>query len=231
MTWNMALQWYKVVEKIPLLVLCSDKASYQFLHREGVRCLLLEGTLVDYGPQIVPFGSTQFSRLNRLKLQLLKRFSEDAAIQQCLYLDGDIAVYKDICKDIQERLKEASLLMPCDEKQQTCSSQLTAIPCPNVCTGLVAWKHGIDTRIFVVHDEALWKESPEDQVWVNRMLEFYKVPVTVLSRVLYPNGARLTLTKQTPELLEQAICLHYNYRVGTSKKADMKRFGDWLLPY
>lgn len=121
--------------------------------------------------------------------------------------------------------------MQCDEKQQECSSQTARIQCPNVCTGLIAWNHGIDTRLFTVNDEDIWNTKPEDQVWVNSMIQNLQIPVTPLSRSLYPNGARASLTKNTPELSEKAICLHYNYRVGDSKKADMKRYGDWLLPY
>ena len=230
LTWNMTLHWRKAVPEVPLLVVCADKASYYFLSREGVRCVLLDA-VTDYGTQIVPFGSKQFSRLNRVKLRLLKLFAEDSAIQQCLYLDGDIIVYKDIVTDIKERLSEASFVMQCDEKQQECSSQTARIQCPNVCTGLIAWNHGIDTRLFTVNDEVLWNNKPEDQVWVNTMIQTLQIPVTPLSRSLYPNGARASLTKNTPELSEKAICLHYNYRVGDSKKVDMKRFGDWVLPY
>jgi len=230
LTWNMALHWRKAVPGVPLLVVCADKASYYFLNREGVRCVLLDA-VTDYGTQIVPFGSRQFSRLNRVKLQMLKLFAEDPSIHQCLYLDGDIIVYKNIVTDIKERLSEASLLMQCDEKQHECTSNTTSLQCPNFCTGLIAWNHGIDTRLFIVNDETVWAKSPEDQVWVNTMIQALQISVTPLSRNLYPNGARASLTKNTPELSEKAICLHYNYRVGDSKKADMKRYGDWLLPY
>jgi len=211
---------------------CADKISYNFLTREGIGCVLLaESMTMDYGTQIVPFGSRQFSVLNRVKLRVLKLFAEDPAIQQCLYLDGDIIVYKNIVEDIKTQLLGASLVMQCDEKQQDCTSRVNNVACSNLCTGLIAWNHGVDTRIFLVDDEQEWGKSPEDQVWVNKMLSKLRIPVTPLSRTLYPNGARLTLTKTSNELSEAAICLHYNYRVGDSKKADMRRFGDWVLPY
>lgn len=231
MTLNAVLLWRKAVQNVPLCVFCSDKASYQFLYREGVNCVLIDGLLQDYGPQIVPFGSKQFSNLNILKLKLLSTFAEDKEIQQCLYLDGDIAIYKDIVADIKERLKEGPLLMPCDEKTPTCISETSRVACPNVCSGLIAWNHGADGGIFKITEKEVWNAKPEDQVWVNYAIEKLKIPVIVLSRTLYPNGARASLTKNTPELANQAICLHYNYRVGNSKKEDMKRFGDWILPY
>jgi hypothetical protein len=85
--------------------------------------------------------------------------------------------------------------------------------------------------VFKITDMDVWKEKPEDQVWVNYSAKLAGLPVSILPRDLYPNGARASLTKNTPELNEKAICLHYNYRVGDSKKADMKRFGDWQLIY
>jgi hypothetical protein len=229
-TWNLALQWTKAVPGQPLCVICADKPSYQFLQREGVRCVLCENALADFGPQIVPFGSRQFSTLNRLKLLLLDGFAKNSEIQECLYLDGDIAVYKDIVTDIRQRLAEAPLWAPCDERYAECTGGAEGI-CPNFCTGLLAWKHGFDGEIFCLTDAAKWTEAPEDQLWVNRVAREKGVAVTILPRNLYPNGSRLTITKTTVELKESAICLHYNYRVGDAKKADMKRFGDWILPY
>lgn len=117
--------------------------------------------------------------------------------------------------------------MQCDEQCIEC----TGSPCPNVCSGLIAWCHGADQGCFKLDNEKVWLEKPEDQVWVNYKLRELGIQVSVLPRDLYPNGARCTKTKTTPELKDKAICLHYNWRVGGSKKADMKRFGDWLLPY
>jgi Nucleotide-diphospho-sugar transferase len=231
LTWNMVLFWKKAVKDIQICVICADRPSYIFLQREGIQCILLDQTIVDYGPQIVPFGSRNFSFLNRIKLRLLSLFANNPSVKQCLYLDGDIIVYKDIVSNIKERLSEAELVFQCDEKDRECLSHTLNIPCPNLCTGLIAWNHGADKGIFQITDEAVWDSKPEDQVWVNYSLQKNKIPATSLSRILYPNGMRVGLTKNTPELLEKAICLHYNYRVGNSKKIDMKRFGDWLLPY
>lgn len=228
MTWNLFLGWKQAECHIPLCILCADRPSYSFLQREGVPCLLLESLMADFGPQIVPFGSRQFSQLNRLKLSLLHRFALDSEIRQTLYLDGDIAIYKNIVSDIQSRLAEKQFWAQCDEKQQDCSDE---IQCPNFCTGLLAWCHGADKGCFQITDEQLWAQKPEDQIWVNGSSRRLGVDVSILPRDLYPNGARLSLTKTTPDLCEKAICLHYNYRVGDSKKADMKRYGDWKLVY
>lgn len=233
MTWNFALMWQKACPGVPLLIVCADKPSREFFQREGLRAVLWDEALADFGPQIVPFGSRQFSVLNRLKLTLLHLFAGDERIQTCIYMDGDIAVYKNVAEDLTTRLlnpDSPGLLMPCDEQVQTCSG-LPSLPCPNTCTGIVAFRHGCDGGVFKLTDAEVWKQKPEDQVWVNYAVGKLGVPVGVLPREEYPNGARLTLTQTTPDLKEKAVCLHYNYRVGANKKADMKRFGDWHLPY
>jgi hypothetical protein len=229
LTWNFALHWKKSVKGVPLCVVCADKPSYQFLQREGISCILAESTLADFGPQIVPFGSRQFSVLNRMKLQLLNFFSGKDDVQQCLYIDGDIPVYKDIVADMKDKLSKKPLWFPCDENSMECSGDESS--CPNVCSGIVAWSKGADKGIFKITDEVVWSKKPEDQVWVNYALSQNNVEFSVLPKDEYPNGARLSKTHGTPELKEKAVCLHYNYRVGDSKKIDMKRFGDWLLPY
>jgi hypothetical protein len=228
-TWNLAESWKRAGCSARLCVVCADKPSYQFLTREGVSCVLMETLLPDFGTQVVPFGSKQFSQLNRIKLKLLHTFAQNPEIQQCLYLDGDIAVYKDIVADIRAKLAVAQFWAPCDEQPAECTRGDG--PCKNVCTGFLAWNHGADKGCFEITDSAVWQANPEDQLWVNYSVKERGIEVSVLPRDEYPNGARLTLTKQTPDLREKAMCLHYNYRVGESKIYDMKRFRDWLLVY
>ena len=228
LTWNMYLQWKKFCGQTPLCIICADKPSYSFFQREGIPCILFDNTIPDFGHQIAPFGSRNFSVLNRLKLRLLNIFSEDETIEKCMYLDGDIAIYKNIADDIKQRLDTSPLWMPCDEQVFECSNPSA---CPNVCTGLIGYKHGFDRGIFKITDEVKWSSKPEDQVWVNNAIQEKNIPYNVLPRELYPNGSRLSKTNVNPELKEKAYCMHYNYRVGDSKKTDMKRFGDWHLPY
>lgn len=232
MTWNFVLHWRRAVPGHPILVVCADKPSYQFLQREGVTCVLADQIVQDFGPQIVPFGSKQFATLNRMKLVLLAGFARDEAVKQCLYIDGDCIVYKNIVQDIRERLTDgASFWMQCDEQTPDACSSSTEEGCPNYCSGVIAWNHGADGGVFPITDEQVWSAKPEDQVWVNHQIRTLGVKVRSLPRTLYPNGARLRLTHLSAEYKGDAICLHYNYRVGKVKEADMKRYGDWLLPY
>jgi hypothetical protein len=231
LTWNFVLHWRRAVPSQPILVVCADKASYQFLAREGIACVMAENVLPDYGPQVVPFGSRQFSILNRLKLALLDTFAQDEQIKLCIYLDGDIIVYKNIVDYLRTGAAEGrTFQVQCDEQKHECSAADTAL-CPNFCTGIIAFSHGADVGCFKITDALRWSDKPEDQVWVNASTKLLGVSVSILPRDLFPNGARASLTKGNPILAEKAMLLHYNYRVGDSKKGDMKRFGDWLLPY
>ncbi len=230
LTWNFYLHWKHTCPNHPILILCADKPSYNFFLREGIPCRIIDDTLPDFGSNIVRFGSTNFMTLNRLKLRLLNIFSKDSNIQTCIYLDGDIAIYKNIVEDLQARLQNDphGLLFQCDENSHDCSGKPN---CPNVCTGVIAFRHGCDGGIFVIDNEALWNKKPEDQVWVNGKLQLQHVPYNVLPRDLYPNGILGTFIHSNPDFKSVAFLLHYNYRVGETKVTDMKRFGDWLLPY
>lgn len=227
MTWNLWLHWKRSSCSAPLCIVCADKPSYQFLQREGVPCVLMDDALADFGPLIILFGTRQFSNLNRTKLKLLDLFAKDSKIQQCLYLDGDIVVYRDIVLELRGRI---GFWAQCDEQHEPCSETCTKT-CPNFCTGLLFWTYGSDKGVFSINQHDVWKQKPEDQVWVNYAVDRDKVQVNTLSRLEYPNGVLATKTRTDPLRKEEAICLHYNYRVGDSKKADMKRLGDWLLPY
>lgn len=227
-TWNFVKHWRLNCASVPLLIVCADKPSHQFLHREGIPCILVDQGVLDYGINVMQFGTKPFSMLNRMKLRLLNIFANDPLVKRSVYLDGDICVYKKFLDDINRRLNLVPLLLQCDEneRENPCSE-----PCQNLCTGLIAFVYGHDNGIFKINDEAVWQQRPEDQVWVNYMLKKTGTPYSSLPRELYPNGVRLTHIKKHPELLEKALLSHYNYRVGNSKKLDMKRYGDWLLPY
>jgi hypothetical protein len=186
----------------------------------------------------VPIGSKNFMSLNRLKLRLLETFAADPAVQSCIYLDGDIAIYRPFLDDIEGRLeRQGPLVFQCDERGPLCSCSVDAsgCPCPNVCTGLLAFCHKEDgslTRLFKVDDEALWRQGySQDQMWVNQRLADLGIPFGTLPRDQYPNGAVATATHADPARRQKAALLHYNFRVGDAKRLDMKRFGDWHLPY
>lgn len=227
LTLNLLTMWRRAAGP-HIVVICADKPSLSFFRREGFAAIPAPTTLPDYGPEPIPIVAKLFAPLNRLKLDILAVLAADLAVQTCVYLDGDIAIYKDFSADIVSKLQEVPLLFQCDERERECSGA----PCPNVCTGLIAFKHGVNPALFTVDDAALWAAgSKQDQPYVNARLVETGAMYAVLPRELYPNGARCAYTHSDPERKAAAFLLHYNWRVGSAKRADMKRYGDWVIPY
>lgn len=212
--------------KVPwtLLTICSDKESMMFLRGQGFPCILYPGKKVVNGTQLAQWGSEHFKQYNFIKLDILGSFSKNPSIQTCIYLDGDIVVFRDFLPDLLMRLSTCPLQFQCDSKDPGPCEE----PCTNCCTGLIAWRSSEDKGIFELQGtekRALWAEKPDDQVWVNRELKT-RIYAT-LPRPLYPNGAYITKFKE----LAEPFLLHFNHRVGTAKIGEMKRAGLWLIPY
>lgn len=219
--------------KVPwkLCVVCTDAGSYRFLSGEGIPCVKATGLLPDSLPIISPFGSKDFQALNKKKLECLFAFTSNPEVRYGVYMDGDIAVYSDFLPDIRGRLEDAPLYLQCDEQTRVdCSGN----PCPNACSGFIAWKYGVPPSIFSLSGpvaQQVWKDCPQDQVFINRMIHHYNMPFATLPRDLYPNGSFASLYGPDSTKKRVAHILHYNYLVGTSKQQKMKINGDWLLPY
>ena len=222
--------------KVPwrLCIICADKASQHFLRGQGIASILAPNLLPDTGPTISPFGTKDFQKLNRLKLDLLYNFTASPEVQHGIYIDGDIAVYNDFVPDIISRLGTAPLLLQCDEpSREACiSSGATSRACANACTGFIGWAHGVTPTIFHVDATTmdLWRNRPEDQVFVNAMMAREGVAFQTLPRDLYPNGQFSRLYDPTSPLKYTSMILHYNYIVGNDKQRRMKANGDWLIP-
>lgn len=193
----------------------------------------MKDLITDVSPRVSPFGTKNFQTLNRKKLDLLLDFTAREEIRTGLYIDGDIAIYKDPVPAIHAAFAATplatNLLLQCDEKTRVdCSGTL----CPNGCTGVIAWRHGVNPAIFKIAGKGeAWRQQPEDQVFVNRMCAELAVPFGTLSRKEFPNGQFVSLMRQGAPAREGAVLLHYNWLVGDSKKRAMKENNDWILPY
>jgi len=226
-TLNLLEHLKKVGVPWKLCIVCADKAAYQFFRGQTIPAIQAVTLLPDTGPNISLFGTTNFQRLNRLKLDLLATFTSYPEIQHGIYMDGDIAVYKDFVPDIIERLGAGgSIYLQCDEgTREPCCGP----PCTNACTGFIAWSHGVSPSLFQVNTHlALWREKPEDQVFVNARMRDEGLAFQTLPRDLYPNGAFARLYSPDSPLKSVAKILHYNYIVGMDKQRRMKVNGDWL---
>jgi hypothetical protein len=209
--------------KVPwtLCIVCADRQCYRYFIGEGIPAILYKEAQRDSLPSMILFGSKAFQEINLVKLDILNTFAKNPMIERCVYLDGDIFVGADFLPDLLPRLEETPLLFQCDEyEKEACKS-----PCTNMCTGIIAWKHGHDGGIFKMDKKAEWVTAPEDQRWVNNKVREFTVPCATLPRNLYPNGR---LSDQPPS---EFLILHYNWLVGPSKQMRMRKNKHWLLPY
>lgn len=238
LVWTMTTNGYKYLTlnllksierlKVPwrLVVVAGDKESYIFFKREGYATLQIPNAGHTNETQISRWGSPSFQKYNSIKLFVLNSFAKNSAVKTCIYIDGDIVVFKDFVPDILNRLQAEpnTILMQCDEKEpKGCAEE----GCPNCCTGFIAWSHGADQGVFDNSDRTRWAEHADDQFWVNREFRERKIAHTTLPRELYPNGAYIPLIRTMPE----AYLLHFNHRVGNAKIAEIKKLGEWLIPY
>lgn len=212
--------------KVPwkLAIVCADKPVYRFFRNEGIPCVLYEKAQSESPGQMLLFGSKPFQEINLVKLDILASFVARPEIKHCIYLDGDVVVTRDFVPDIMARLQETPLLFQCDEQRKTACEK----PCRNCCTGLIAFSHGVDAGIFKVTDKAAWSAAPEDQRFVNTQIQTKGLSYDTLPRELYPNGV---FSEGWKTECPQFSILHYNWLVGPSKLARMKKNGHWILPY
>lgn len=204
--------------KVPwrLMIVCADRASFRFFQTEGIPSVLYPNYLQETSRMLV-FETKPFQDINRIKLDILHKFAQAPEIQTCIYLDGDVVVFRDFVSDILERLNQTPLLFQCDDFDPQTHK--------GICTGFLAFRHGAEKGVFALTDMAVWRERPEDQVYVAKMLEKNTIPFTLLPRNLYPNGV---FVKGRPE---EAYLLHYNHIVGNTKVIQMRATKQWIIPY
>ncbi len=230
------LSWLREVAKVPwkLCVFCCDRESYSFFRREGVPCVL-SLSLGTSAPQtgISAFGTESFSRLNEKKLDLLAWVIRNAAelgILRSAYLDGDIVVQQDLWPTLDHAFEETSLVFQCD-----CANDDDHKNCGCVCTGVICVNHEAlyPEKILPLCtiDRQLWQAcEKQDQPYVQRRLVDTGLAFSTLQRHLYGNG-HWQKSGKWKSCREPWVLLHYNYRVGDTKKAAMRQAGHWRIPY
>ena len=229
LTWN--LQKYLDKLKIPLCILCLDKESNDFLNRIAMipsRLYGLEGPTVQHKSPAM-FGSTAFKRMNRMKLKALQELSQHPDVETLLYLDSDIAVFRNPLPDLRTNLQQCPLWLQCDEKQDNVFVCSRVEQCPNACSGVIAMHLTEETRpqfqkLFEVEEG--WKEAVGDQDYINERMRRFQIAYKTLPRDTFPNGVFLTDNRFKQG---DPILLHFNYVIGNDKKRFMKNKDCWLL--
>ena len=230
-TWNLYQFFQKVKPSVPLCILCLDRESFDFFNRIAMipsRPYFMEGPHFEHKNPAL-FGTTPFKRMNRMKLRALQELCENPEINQLLFLDSDIALFRDPLPELTECLKSAPLWFQCDEAKEndfTCSDTDN---CTNACTGVIAMNLTEETRpLFskLYSIEEGWREAITDQDYINKRLHSLSIPYKTLPRTEFPNGVFLRderYKQNNPALL------HFNHIVGMDKKRFMKKQDSWLL--
>jgi hypothetical protein len=238
-TWTMTTNGYKLytlnliawltqVAKVPwtLCVICCDAESYTFFRREGIPCIPYEIQTSKGQQMISPFGSNDFAKWNRKKVELLLWFTRicpEAGVKKSLYLDGDIVVQKDPWAYLEG---SSDLIFQCD-----CVGSEVHSNCKSICSGVLFQRHNGDPKIkeLFMFDKTDWEAAErQDQPYIANRLAKLNIPFNTLDRGLFGNGQiqMAGLWKTQPWVL-----LHYNYRVGDTKKQAMRAAGHWRLLY
>jgi hypothetical protein len=230
-TWNLYKFFETVKPSVPLCILCLDRESYDFFNRIAFlpsRPFFMEGARLEHKTPAL-FGTTPFKRMNRMKLKALLELSQRQEIETLVYIDSDIALFKDPVPDLQQELEKCPLLFQCDEFKQNdyvCSS---VTGCPNACTGVIAMRLTEETRpVFktLYSIDETWRQAITDQDYINTRLHSIPVVYQTLPRDRYPNGIFLSENRYKTG---DAVLLHFNQIVGMEKKRFMKNKGCWLL--
>jgi hypothetical protein len=232
-TWNL----YKMLQalKLPwkLCILCLDRESYDFLYRIAqipARLFLLTGDRIHHKDP-VRFGTPHFKRMNRMKLKALEQLSQRPELDTLVFLDSDIAVFKDPIPSLTEALRTSPLLFQCDENLPGSTVCSDPDACSNPCTGVIAMALTPETRpvlkaLYKVESEP-WGAALTDQDYIANRMKVLTISSKTLSRTEYPNGTFLgnNRYKQGDPFL-----LHFNYLIGTAKQKVMREKECWTLP-
>lgn len=218
--------------KVPwkLCIICCDPESYTFFRREGIPAVAWGVTTAQrrrVGPQtsVAAFGTNEFKVWNRVKIDLLRWFATTCVADWSLYLDGDIVVRRDPWPPILSDSSGCNLFFQCDCGHAMEHPEAT---CKNICSGVIATRHRNAAQAALYDmNESLWRASLEqDQPYIAARLVETATPFLTLSRPLFGNGY---WQKGGAWRGNDWVLLHYNFRVGDTKKAAMKEDGHWRI--
>lgn len=227
-SYNLWLQLYRLQVPWQLLIVCLDRASHDWFSGQKFKPNLM--LLVDSktgpsgGSHVAPavFGSPQFKRFVALKLEVLRLFSANPTVRRLIYMDSDMAVWRDPVPRLLQLLEDTPLWFQCDGGAVGPCSE----PCRDPCTGLivadcVALRAEL-CELFKVESKD-WLIATTDQDYVQRRLNLLGLTFRTLPRAEFPNGVwRNTLP---PE----AYLLHFNHCLGSEKQKLMRDASVWII--
>lgn len=232
-TWNL----YKMLQnlKLPwkLCILCLDRESNDFFNRIAQipsRLFLMSGDRIVH-KEPVRFGTTPFKRMNRMKIKALQELSQRPELERLIFIDSDIAVFKDFVPYLTDLLQTEPLVFQCDESIDGSFHCSNAQSCTNPCTGIIGMLLNSETRpkfkdLYKIESEP-WSAAMTDQDYIANRLKTLQLSYSTLPRGDFPNGIFLAKDryKETSPYL-----VHFNYIVGKMKQRIMIEKECWTLP-
>jgi hypothetical protein len=118
------------------------------------------------------------------------------------------------------------LLFQCD-----CADDENHEGCGAICSGVIAMLRPTpEISELYTFDQVDWaKADSQDQRFIGSRLRSLGIPYRTLRRDWWGNGQWQMGLKWKGDPMW--VLLHYNYRVGGTKKGAMRKFGHWILPY
>ncbi len=232
-TWNL----YKMLQmlKVPwkLCILCLDRESKDFFDRIAQipsRLYLMPGERVMH-KEPVRFATPPFKRMNRMKIKALQELSQRGDIERLIFIDSDIAVFKDFVPYFTDALQTEPLLFQCDENIDGSHRCSNINACTNPCTGVIGMLLNSETRpkfkdLYKIEAEP-WGSAMTDQDYIANRLKQLSLSYATLSRTEFPNGIFLANNKYKEG---NPYLVHFNYIVGKAKQAKMIEKECWVLP-
>jgi hypothetical protein len=232
-TWNL----YKMLQmlKVPwkLCILCLDRESNDFFNRIAQipsRLYLMPGDRVLH-KEPVRFGTPPFKRMNRMKIKALQELSQRGDVERLIFIDSDIAVFKDFVPYFTDLLQTEPLVFQCDENIDGSFRCSSSSACTNPCTGVIGMLLNSETRpkfkdLYKIESEP-WGVAMTDQDYIGSRLKQLSLSYGTLSRTEFPNGIFLPNNKYKEG---DPYLVHFNYIVGKAKQAKMIEKECWVLP-
>lgn len=232
-TWNL----YKMLQalKVPwkLCILCLDRESNDFFNRIAQipsRLYLMPGDRVLH-KEPVRFGTPPFKRMNRMKIKALQELSQRSDLERLIFIDSDIAVFKDFVPYFTDLLQTEPLVFQCDESINGSFDCSNINNCTNPCTGVIGMLCNSETRpkfkdLYKIESET-WGIAMTDQDYIANRLKALSLSYATLPRGDFPNGIFLANNKYKEG---DPYLVHFNYIVGKMKQRIMMEKDCWLLP-
>lgn len=207
-----------------LTVLCMDAKCVEYCKEHNIpheACVTsAPSEYQSWASSFQDFNNTVFQKLTCLRQYLQKH----PDVTYCVYLDGDIIVFKDFLPYLKDNYSGYDWVFQCDQNGGICSSQ---DQCPYMCSGFMVMKNNpfvLDILNYSKYAKDITAFST-DQHYLNlavRQIHKMQIRITTLPKHLFPNGSQL------PSLPPAPFILHYNYLIGAEKKKRMIENGHWI---